>query len=204
MKITYPSAYHKSGLKTAGDLRVFSSNGEIRDLSVISRFNQEDSSNFSLVADNIKISHFTMDSVQFSDVQHAIVNDRFVSLNCLFTQEGDRLILTRTDTIIGYSSGDEFTLSPAYYIGQVKPEVYSEYLISSTRGNYQFGYTAREKFIFHNSGGQLVAPFIIFMRHREQVEYWGYMNNILQNDFFKKLSTTDTLTLKEYLILYEK
>jgi hypothetical protein len=204
IKITYPSAYHKSGLKTAGDLRVFSSNGEIRDKSVISRFNQTDTSNFSIVADYIKNNRGTLDSITISDVQHATVYDRYSPLNCLFIQERDRLILTSTDTITGYSSGNEFTQNPDYYIGQVKPEVYAEYLISSTGGNYQFGYTAREKFIFHNSGGQLVAPFIIFMVHRKQVEYGGSMNNILQNDFFKKLPSADTVTLKEYLVLYEK
>jgi len=119
-------------------------------------------------------------------------------------RESGRLILTRTDTSIGYSYGDEFTRSPAYYIGQFKPEVYSEFLVSSTRGDYQFGYITREKFILKKTVGQLVAPFILFTLHRNQLQYWGYVNNILQDDFYKKISAADTLTLKEYLILYKK
>jgi hypothetical protein len=35
--ITYPSAYHKSEIKTAGDLRIFSSTGEIRDPVITGR-----------------------------------------------------------------------------------------------------------------------------------------------------------------------
>jgi len=69
--------YYKSGLKTAGDLRVFSSNGEITDFSLISRFSDKDSSTFSIEAGNIINFPGTMDSIQLSDAQHAIVKDKF-------------------------------------------------------------------------------------------------------------------------------
>jgi hypothetical protein len=203
-QITYPSVYHKSGMKTAGDLRVFSSNGEILDAGVISRFNLLDSANFTLYANSIRDDHFIMDSIYLQDPQHAIVIDRYVPTNCLITRSGNRLILTGADTIIGYSSGDEFSRTTAYYIGQIKPEVYTEYLISSTRGAYAFGFTGREKFVLDRSGGQLVAPFILFTLHGQQQQSTSYVNNILQEDFYKNISVGDTISLKKYLALYEK
>jgi hypothetical protein len=203
-QIRYPSAYHKSGLKTTGDLRLFSSNGEISDPAAISRFNLLDSANFTIYADYIRDNQETMDSIQLQDPQHAIMIDQYTAKNCFLTRERGRLILTRADTSIGYSEADEFTRSPSYYIAELKPEVYSEYLISSTRGFYQFGYTGREKFILDRSGGQLAAPLIFFTRHRQFQDYSLYVNNFLQKDFYKNIPVGDTITLREYLVLYEK
>ena len=145
--ITYPSVYQKSGLKAAGSLRLFSLNGEIRDPEILSRFNLLDSANFTIYSEYIRDNQETMRSIQLSDPQHAIMNVSYDPKNCLVTRDRSLMILTATDTSIGYSEADEFTRSPSYYIGQIKPEVYSEYLISSTRGFYQFGYTGRENFI---------------------------------------------------------
>lgn len=202
--ITYPSVYQKSGLKSAGDLRIFSSNGEIRDPAARSRFNLMDSANFTIYSEYIRDNQETMSSIQLQDPHHAIVNDKYIAKNCALTRERNRLILTRADTSIGYSEADEFTRSPSYYLAQIKPEVYSEYLISSTRGFYQFGYTGREKFILDRSTGKLAAPFIFFTLHRLQQEYRLNVNNNLQEDFYKNISVGDTIALKEYLVLYEK
>jgi hypothetical protein len=203
-QITYPSVYHKSGLKTAGDLRLFSSNGEIRDPAVKSRFIQLDSAQVNSFSKFIRDYPGHMDSINLQDAQHAIINDGYVSMNCVITQSGNRLTLTRADTIIGYSSGDEFTRTIAYYIGQIKPEIYTEYLISSTRGAYSFGFTGREKFVLDKSGGQLSAPLILFIQHNQQQQPISYVNNILQEDFYKNIAVGDTLSLKKYLVLYEK
>jgi len=203
-QITYPSVYHKSGMKAAGDLRVFSLNGEILDAGVISRFSLLDSAHFTFYANSLRDDHFIMDSIYLQDPQHAIVIDRYVPTNCLITRSGNRLILTRADTVIGYSSGDAFTRTIAYYIRQIKPEVYTEYLTSSTRGVYQFGFTGREKFVLDRSGGQLVAPFIFFILYGQQQQSTLYVNNILQEDFYKNMAVGDTLLLKKYLVLYEK
>lgn len=205
LQIAYPSAYHKSGLKVTGDLRVFSSNGEIKNPSIISRFAGKDTAYYSAVANYIINERGVMDSIKFSDAQHGIMNDRYQPLKCLISRQDDTFVLSRTDTTRGYSSGDEFTHSMMYYIGNIKPEVYTEYLISSVRGLYVFGYTAREKFVLKESHGQLVAPLIQFIQHRNDVQLnIGYVNNILLNDFYKMISTDDTVTIMEYQILYEK
>lgn len=203
-KITYPSVYHKAGLKARGELRLFSSNGEIRDPTALSRFNLLDTANFTTFSEYVRDNQETMSTIHLQDPQHANITDRYTAKNCLITRERGRLILARTDTSAGYSEADEFTRSPSYYIAEIKPEVYSEYLISSTRGFYQFGYTGREKFILERSGGQLAAPFIFFTLHRQPQEYRLNVNNILQEDFYKNISAGDTIALKEYLVLYEK
>jgi hypothetical protein len=51
--LSYPSAYHKSGSTPNGNLRVFTSTGEITDKDIISRFNESDTSRFNGQAFNI-------------------------------------------------------------------------------------------------------------------------------------------------------
>lgn len=103
-----------------------------------------------------------MRSVHLENPQHAVMNDRYTRKNCLIVREKFRMILTRVDTSAGYSDTDEFTRSPSYYIAKFNPEVYSEYLISSTRGFYQFGYTSRERLILDRTSAQLGDPSIVF------------------------------------------
>ncbi len=203
-RITYPSIYRKSGLKPAGELRLFSSNGEILDPAALSRFNLLDSANFTSYSDYVRDNQETMNRIHFQDPHHAAITDRYLERNCLVTRESSRMIVSGIDTIVGYSQADQFTRSPSYYISQVKPEVYTEYLISSTRGYYQFGYTGREKFVLDRYKGQLVAPFIIFTLHGPQQWYSSFVNNVLQDDFYKNILAGDTITLKEVLVLYDK
>src|ERR1051326_2637021 len=202
-QINYPSAYYKSGIKVAGDLMVFSTAGEIKDPFIINRF-LPDSSIYSSYADQIGNNPGTMDSIKFSDAQHAIVKESYSQYNCIVDQEKKELILTRADTSDGSSYPEQFTYSIRYNIGQVKPEVYSEYLISSTRGDYLFGYTGKEKYVLQESNGQLVAPEIMFIQHHLPGYYTGRTNNILQNDFYKTIPTGDTVSLQGYFLLYEK
>lgn len=203
-RITYPSTYRKSGLKPAGELRIFSADGEIRDPVSLSRFNLMDSANFSMYSKAVRDDSGTMKRIQFQDPHHAMVFDRYLERNCIITRESTRLILSGADTVVGYSSEDVFTHSPSYYISQVKPEVYNEYLISSTGGNYQFGYTGREKFILDRYKGKLVAPFIIFTLHGPQQWYTLFVNNVLQGDFYRNILKGDTITIQEYLVLYDR
>lgn len=72
-QLTYPSVYYKSGIKLAGDLMVFSTAGEIKDPSITNRFLAADSLSYSYGADQIGNNPGIMDSIKFSDAQHAIV-----------------------------------------------------------------------------------------------------------------------------------
>ncbi len=112
------------------------------------------------------------------------------------------LILTSADTITKCCTfGEVFTRSLPYNIGQIKPVVYSEFIQSSVRGYYNFGFIGREKFVVEQSGNELTAPIINFTLHSGNSSF-DFVNNILQPYFYKNLSVGDTLTLKEYQILY--
>jgi len=144
-----------------------------------------------------------MDSIRFVDEQHAIVNDGYAHRSCTIDHENEALILTRTDTSQSTCSGDQFTRTMTYYVGEIKPVVYSEYLVSSTRGYYVFGYTSTGKYVLQESNGQLVAPEIFFVYHTTNY-YQGNTNNILQDDFFKNMAEGDTASIMGYQLLYEK
>lgn len=204
LSIAYPSIYHKSKITTNGELRVFSKAGEITDLAIISLFNQSDSNIFSQIADYMINNRGMLDTIQFFDSQRARVVDRDISVNCTVMKESSGLVLTSMDTAIRSTNGEVFTRKIDYTIGQVKPEVFSEYLISSTGGYYVFGYSYKPKFILKQSGSQLVAPVIQFAEHNTNTYFGKWVNNSLQGDFYKSLLVGDTLTLRQYLIIYEK
>src|SRR6266498_3412107 len=117
-QLTYPSVYHKSGIKLAGDLMVFSTAGEIKDPSITNRFLAADSSRYSSYADQFA-NPGIMDSIKFSDEQHATMKEGYSSYNCTVDQEKKELILARTDTSDGASYPEQFTYSIMYNIGQI-------------------------------------------------------------------------------------
>ncbi len=205
--VTYPSFYHKSGLMSSGNMRVFSSMGEIKSNSVINRYAEYDTSYYSYYAKDISNYAF-MDSVKFIDSKNAILNHQYSNQDCLYSQENDLLVLTEVDTGKDCCTYREvMSRSILYYISQVKPEIYSEYLYSSTRGDYYFGFVGKRKFVFTKSGQQLVAPIIQFTQHYGSVfnvTTRGFVNNVLQPDFYTYLAIGDTVTLMESLIRYDK
>ena len=95
-QITYPSIYHKSGVKADGDLRLFSSTGEVSDPAIVSRFNLTDSNFFTLYSNNILAYYFVMDSIYFQDPQRAIIVGIYGPKNCVVTHTRNRLNFTAT------------------------------------------------------------------------------------------------------------
>ena len=138
---SYQSAYHKSGAESKAKLRVFSSAGEINNNSVIKRLLQKDSSFYNYYFDYISNGPGIMDSVFFVDRQHARLSHQDTNRDCMLSIDRTQLILTETDTTsICCTFGDVYTRSFRYYLVKVKPEVHSEYIYSSTRGDYFFGF----------------------------------------------------------------
>ncbi|MFI5154877.1 MAG: hypothetical protein ACHQEM_01750 [Chitinophagales bacterium] len=202
-QFTYNATYHKAGLKVGGDLRLFSTFGEINDPLLLSKFNHEDSSNFFLFANYIATNTQMMDSIRFPDPLNVKLLLDYSWVNCQVSQHVDRLVLTRTDTTSAINSGDLFSASLPYYLCQYKPVIFEEWLISSTRGDYEFGYSSKEKYAMRISGGQLSAPIIEF-HSVHQGGFYFHVNNYLQEDFYKNISVGDTVSLRYYYIQYEK
>ena len=201
-ELGYPSIFHKSGFRLNGSLRVFASTGEVIDKDVISRFNESDSSQLNYQTNYVVSYPGAWDSVTFSDPGHAIMN----SLQCRVDRDGKNYILTRLDTTLSVTYMEEYSHNIAYFIGQIKPIIYSESLSSSTRGEYLFPYSATQKFLLSKTGDKLVAPLIVFKLYSSYANglgsYTSYVNNILQDDFFKSMNQGDTVVLNEYVITY--
>jgi len=202
--LTYPAEYHKTGVEPVGNLRVFSSKGEIKNSSIISRFSQYDTSYFNSYADYLGNDFGVMDTVYFFTREHAMLLYEYAYHDCSLSMEGNLLVLTESDVSSHCCTYREvFTRTLAYYLAKVKPEVNSEYIYSSVGGNYNFGFSGRRKYVLQESQGKLVAPMIIYNRHSANFESW-FVNSLLQTDFFSGIATGDTVALMEYQILFEK
>ena len=202
----YHSTYYKTGIIPTATLRLFTSNGEITDPSLIDRFKGADSNLFNDRATYIANEQGFMDSIMFPDEQNAVVVDYYNRTGCKVIYQKGKFLLTQAGVSTGYSYDDIFTNTIFYFIGQIKPDVFTEYLVSSTRGNYQFGYTAGFKYILERKGEKMFSPLIQFITHHSLTYQGnaGYVNNMLQEDFYTKLAVGDTVALREYDLLYER
>jgi hypothetical protein len=202
----YHSTYYKSGIITTATVRLFTSKGEITDRLLVDRFNGVDSSIFNYWADYIANEQGFMDSIIFTDDQNAFVVEYYNRVSCNVIYQKGSFILTQSGISTAYSYEDIFTNTISYFIGQIKPDVLTEYLVSSTRGNYQFGYTAGFKYVLERKGEKIFAPLIQFLTHHDLLNQGssGYVNNMLQEDFYKKLIVGDTVALRQYRVLYTK
>jgi hypothetical protein len=202
--LTFPSVYIKSGIEAVGKLRVFAVTGELKQNSIVSRYNQYDTSYFNGYANYIRNDPGIMDTVYFLNGQSAVLSHESKDLDCLLTKENNSHILTESVVASKCCTyGEVVTRSLPYFMARVKPDVFSEYVYSSIAGNYIFAYSGRRKFVFQESGGQLVAPVILYNLHSKNFD-GGFVNNTLQPDFYSILADGDTVALMEYQILYEK
>lgn len=205
--VTFPSAYHKVGIDRNNDyLRVFASSGEITSKYIINQFLARDSSTFSYLDKYYGSAADFMDSVEFLDSHNAAVRIYFQhKMNCDISLEDDGLIiLTQYDAASWCCYYDDvFTRTLYYNLIKVKPDVQYEYIYSSTRGLYEFGYVGKQKFVFVKHNNTLVAPFAKFMIHTEYPPPDRYGNNILHPDFYKNLAKGDTLVYMVSYLRYE-
>lgn len=201
--LSYPTAFRKSGFETVGKLKVFSSRGEIRQKSIISRFNQYDSSYFNSYANYLRSDPRVIDSINFTSGQGAMLRDESECRDCSLTAENNLLILTETHVSSKCcTQGEVVTRSLPYHISMFKPEVHSEFPNSSVGGYYSFGFTGLRKYVFKELAGKLVAPLIIYNLHSKNFDA-GFVNNVLQPDFYTNLAPGDTVSLREYQLIFE-
>lgn len=201
-QISYNSVYHKNGIEAISDLMLFTDQGQVKDIVAINRYVAMDSFTFSYYSDYINKATDLLDNIQFPDPLHAKILRGNEWANYDLSDQFPRFILTRKDTTVGTSGGDLYSRSLEYWICQYKPDLYQEWLVSSTRGSYVFGYSTREKFVFKLSGNQLCAQIIVFIKHKPY-SYGEYVNNFMDDKFFVNLSAGDTISLKFYSLKYE-
>ena len=146
-----------------------------------------------------------MDTIRFLDSKNARIFENYSYNDFSVTQQKSDIVLSGKQTIQYTHYGDLFTKSPGYLISQYKPPVYAEYLVSSTGGNYIFGYDSRKEFILTSENGILKAPWILMLTHYKagySLNYW--VSNKPDFNFYKSLNTGDTVVLQQYSINYKK
>jgi hypothetical protein len=200
--------YHKKSIEPAGILRLFARSGEITSKNILSRYNKYDTIYFNRDVKNYRGQGF-IDSISFLKNSVVVLNHNHSNTNYSMRSQGSILVLTEdkvNDQCCTF--GEVLTRSLSYFIGQIKPDVYSEYISSSVRGAYYFGFTGKRKFVLQLKNKQLTAPFILFTkRYFDGINYYesrGFAQNLLQPDFFKELSVGDTVSLVEYQTKFEQ
>lgn len=190
--------YHKSG-KNALPIRVFSNNGEIKDVATVARFTQLDDLEISRLSNYLG----PLDTIQIIDGSKARIFEYGKFSDFTYAAVTNGFNFYSLDTLTLYSPGDVYTRTLSYYICLYKPAVYSENIVSSTAGYYLFQYKTQRQHFIENGNNQLVVPWMIFNHHFSIGSDSYSIQNKLDVNFYKTLQPRDTVVLREYSITYE-
>ena len=199
------SAFVKSSKEKTGVLRVFAANGEIGDQSILNRFNGWDSVSLRYMSDNLFPNPNRVDTIRFPDAKNARIFENYSYNDYSVTPQKSDFVLSSKQTTQYTHYGDLFTKSPVYLISQYKLPIYAEYLVSSTGGNYIFGYDSRKEYVLTSENGILKAPWILMITHYKAGYTLNYsVSNKPDFNFYKSLNAGDTVVLQQYSINYKK
>lgn len=199
------SVFIKSSKEKTGVVRVFAGNGEIKDQSILNRFNGSDSFSLKYMSDYLFPNPNRLDTIRFVDSKNARIFEDYSYTDFSVIQQKSDFVLSGKQPIHYSLYGDLFTRSPGYLISQYKPPVYAEYLVSSTGGNYIFGYDSRKEYVLTSENGILKAPWILMIAHYKAGYTLHYsVSNTPDFNFYKSLNTGDTVVLQQYSINYKK
>jgi hypothetical protein len=203
----YPATYTRLVVEAVGAIRVFDKTGELTSPTVIQHYTEGDTSFF-----NAGLRYYTqytglIDTVKFADATHGTLMQGYSKHECTIQSDGGLLILS--DNVITNNcctGGEVYSRTLNYNLGQVKDDVYSESIRSSTGGNYLFDYSVRRKFVLRKQNGKLIAPVIVYRLHAYGNDYAGSgnLNNVLEPDFYKVLRDGDVLTMIESQIVFNE
>ena len=202
--VSYGSLYYKSEAQKVPVVHYYNQNGEINNTSIPSFWIQDDTA-YSTYLLGLQLQPGRFDTIKFLSQQEAVIKIYSTETKYTTANDGGNMILTSKDNISGYSSGDEYTKSPPYYSVKYKTEVASEWIRSSVRGDYIFGYLGKSKAVVDKSGDKLVLPFLFIRQRRGGFIRGAYMeNNLLQPDFYKNIMAGDTIVIMEAKVFYSK
>jgi len=202
--IAYGSLYYKSEAQKLPVVHYYNQNGEISNTSIPSFWIQDDTAHSTYLL-SLQLQQGRLDTIKFLSQQEAVIKTYNIETKYTTSNDGSNMILTSKDLISGYSFWDEYTKSPNYYSLKYKTEVASEWIRSSVRGDYQFGYSGRTKAVIDKSGDKLVLPFLFIRQRRGGFSRGSYIeNNLLQPDFYKNIMPGDTIVIMEAKVFYSK
>jgi hypothetical protein len=200
-----PAVYYKTSKLQTSATRVFTLSGEIKIPSLIYRFENLDSSYLIALSNQLFPYKGRVDSIRVKDAKNIDVNDAYQYKPYKAVSRGNQITLTAKDTTTDFSNNEVYTRTIHYNIGLYKPPVFQEYLFSSVRGVYVFGYTTLNQLHLKTEGDRLRLAWIIGTIH-----YTNGSTNVIsiQNkidlNVNKSLAAGDTVVVREYAVFYEK
>ncbi len=199
----YNATYYKSAIDRSILVSYYTNKGEITNISVINKYYSEDTSRFSYLF-RYAMERGYYDTLIVPKPDEVIVNTYGRPESFHARKEGTRMIFTK-DSIISYSSPDEYSKNPGFYLLQYKPRIYSEWIANSTRGEYLFGYQGERVNVISTDGERIIFPLFVYQQRREgKYPRSDYINNYLKKDFWKDIMPGDTLSILESNIYYKK
>jgi hypothetical protein len=199
------SLYYKSSIEMLGSMKMYTGNGEIKDPLIIYKYYGLDSAWFISRRKILFPERGRMDTIRFIDPENARIYDYYSYRDYSITKQNSDLLVTSKSNIQLLISNDVFSKSPMYWINQYKPPVYSEYISSSTGGNYVFGYDTKYLFVLSPAKGIVKANWIIMTVRTPNNNFQVYsIQNKPDLNFYRSMAATDTVVLQQYVVSYTK
>jgi len=194
------NTFHRTKSEAAGPIRVFARSGEITTPTIVQKFEVYDSATLSLYA----TARNGLDTIRILDDHEAKLLEYSYS-NYSYSVHFNEVIFTGKDTASGSSYLEVYTKTLYYLLALHKPAIFKEYVVSSTAGAYNFGYTTRKEYRLFKENEKLKAPWLVALLHNNSFGIRGYwLLDKLDPDFYQHLSEKDTVVLRENFLLYEK
>lgn len=198
------SLYYKSSIEMRGSMKMYTRDGEIKDPLILYKYYGLDSAWFTSRSQTLFPGRGRMDTVRFIDSEKARIYD-YSYRDYSITKQNSDLLLSSKSNIQLLISGDVFSKSPMYWINEYKPPVYSEYISSSTGGNYVFGYETKYLFVLSPVKGTVKANWIIMTVRSPKNNFQVYsIQNKPDFNFYRSMTATDTVVLQQYVVNYTK
>jgi hypothetical protein len=191
--------FYRTRTEVAGPIRVFVRSGELSDPSLVHRFEIQDSALINFYT-NIR----SLDTIRILE-NHTARLFQYSYAHYTYNVHFNMVKFVGKDTITSYSYLEVYTRTLYYFLAMFKPEIYKEYIVSSTAGAYNFAYRTRNEFRLLKDNDKLKSPWIVAMLHNNAFSsraYW--LQNMLDPGFHQHLGETDTVVLRENYIIYEK
>jgi hypothetical protein len=198
------SVFHKNSIATASPVRVFALSGEITNTAIVNRFTNYDNSWLDDLSHQLFPEKGRMDTIRVQQGGDMAVFDNYHYQTYGVEQSGNRITLTGKDTIRAMSYYEVFTRTLPYNVALYKPPVFSETLVTSTRGLYGFEYTTLQQIHLENEQPAIRAPWILGVIHNAVGSNSLRVQNKLDINFYKSLAAGDTIVLREYVVVYAK
>lgn len=205
VNVSYNALYFKNVAKAVGTIRLFARSGEINDAVVLSRYLDADSNYYKYFPDKIVALGEWLDTLIIKNRDTAIIKLYNTPNKYLVTSQAGKMVLISVQMATGYQFYETYSRSFDYYANQNRPVISNEYLVSSTRGIYEFGYVCRPRYVLNQAGnGGLAAPVVAFFQHKSNGEnYANYFNGSLQQGFYQQIPLGDTVSLNEFQLIFD-